>query len=392
MRLVRPPSPPDVLPVPRLWIAFVCAWLPVFVFLAWLIVQQPLHAVRLAASLVGLLAFTALFVWLTLRAALAAGDLMPSAEHKVAVRRRLLTLAVMTGLVLVLVGLVPELGMWWLIMHVIVAAGLSLPVRLAAPACALLVGLAIGLAWLVTGEFDAELLTQVAFAAGAIAVRQLTLSVEQLRLAREELAGLAVAEERLRFARDLHDLIGHSLSTIVLKSELATRLLPTTPERTAAELHDIEVTARDALRQVREAVAGYRQPTLRGELAAAREVLAAAGIALRIDASADGLPGQVDTLLAWAVREGVTNAIRHSRAPTCRISVRVESDVAWLEVSDDGRGGQSAGLDGHAAQRGHGLAGLAERAAAHDGCLRAGPLATGGFQLTMTVPLETARA
>src|SRR4029453_17014353 len=124
----------------------------------------------------------------------------------------------------------------------------------------------------------------------------------------------AVNEERLRFARDLHDLLGHSLSTIVLKSELAGRLVARAPGRAAAEIADVERTARDALQQGRAGVGGYRGPSLVSDRAAARELLAAADIDARIDPSPTALPPAADGLLGWAVREGVMNGVRHSRA------------------------------------------------------------------------------
>ena len=171
----------------------------------------------------------------------------------------------------------------WLVFffHTAAAAGLVLPRREAYAAVAALavaaaaVGSRADLAFigLPTGAVG---LWATAFA-GQVA------AVAQLRAAREELARRAVAEERLRFARDLHDLLGHSLSLITLKSELAGRLLPAAPERAATEVREVEQVARRALREVREAVAGYRQPTLGEELIGARELLAAAGIACRID-------------------------------------------------------------------------------------------------------------
>jgi two-component system sensor histidine kinase DesK len=326
----------------------------------------------------------ALFLWLSLRDALASGDLAPLPDHAATIRRRLLLLLAMTCLVLVLVVLAPALGMWWLVMYLVVSAGLSLPSLLAAESIVALVAFAMACAYATTGELDVTLLTLAAFGAGATAVRQLTISLGQLRVAREELARLAVAEQRLRFARDLHDLLGHSLSMIVLKSELAGRLLPQAPQRAEAEVRDIEVSARSALRQVREAVAGYRQPTLRSELAAAREVLAAAGIAAHVEDGAPPLPAAVDTLLAWAVREGVTNVVRHSRARTCAIRVAADGAIAQVEITDDGGGVDQAVCGGS------GLAGLAERAAARHGCMRAGPPLRGlGFQLLVEAPLAS---
>lgn len=126
-------------------------------------------------------------------------------------------------------------------------------------------------------------------------------TARDLRVARGELARLAVAEERLRFARDLHDLLGHSLSLIALKSELAGQLAGQAPDRAVAEMRDVESVARTALREVREAVAGYRQPTLASELAAAVEILAAAGISFSWEGDSGNLPPRIEAALAWPV-------------------------------------------------------------------------------------------
>ena len=203
----------------------------------------------------------------------------------------------------------------------------------------------------------------------------------QLRQAREEVGRLAVAEERLRFARDLHDLLGHSLSVIVLKSELAGRLGDADPERAANEIRDVERVAREALREVREAVAGYRQLGLSQELESARATLGAAGIETRLQALAGGLPTPVDSTLAWALREGVTNVIRHSRAAHAEIRVVRGDDHVDLELLDDGVGCE--GCD-----QGNGLRGLRERVSARDGTLIAGPRPEGGFRLAVSLPLR----
>ena len=209
-----------------------------------------------------------------------------------------------------------------------------------------------------------------------------------LRAAREELARLAVAEERLRFARDLHDLLGHSLSLITLKSELAGQLAAVAPERAAHEMRDVERVAREALREVREAVTGYRQPTLAAELASARAVLAAAAIACDVEETAGTLPAPIDAVLAWAVREGVTNIVRHSRARRARIRITRVAETALAEISDDGRGAGPDTLDG---TPGSGLAGLSERVAAQGGSLEAGALPSGGFRVRAFVPLSLER-
>jgi two-component system, NarL family, sensor histidine kinase DesK len=146
--------------------------------------------------------------------------------------------------------------------------------------------------------------------------------VSVLRRTRADLARVAVAEERLRIARDMHDLLGHSLSLITLKAELASRVIGTDPGRAAGEIADLESVARKSLSDVRAAVAGYRNPDLAGELVSARQLLDSAGIVSRISApDSAGLPREVDATLAWAVREGTTNVVRHSRATRVDISV-----------------------------------------------------------------------
>ncbi|MCU4186959.1 hypothetical protein K6U06_21515 [Acidiferrimicrobium sp. IK] len=221
-----------------------------------------------------------------------------------------------------------------------------------------------------------------------------------LRAATADQARTAVAEERLRFARDLHDLLGHSLSLIALKSEVASRLLPGDPRRAAAEVADIEAVARQALREVREAVGGYRRATVAVELAAASATLRAAGIRLDVDdGPPDGLAADVEAAVAWAIREGVTNVVRHSGARSCRVAFRriaVPRSVA-VEVTDDGgpgsfRASGASGTDPGSFCPGNGLHGLAERAALGGGHLEAGPLPGGGFRLELTVPLSASPA
>jgi two-component system sensor histidine kinase DesK len=220
----------------------------------------------------------------------------------------------------------------------------------------------------------------------------------ELRAEREDLVRVAaVAEERLRIARDLHDLLGHSLSLVVLKSELAGRLVHVAPERAAAEIGDVETVARKALEEVREAITGYRQPSLARELAGAREMLAAAGIELLFagaEPPAGGLPQPAEAILGWAVREGVTNVIRHSRARHCSMSLSRTPTHMYVEVSDDGRASPSsaaASMTGasDSGSTGNGLRGLAERVTAAGGTFEAGPRAGGGFRLAVSIPLVT---
>jgi two-component system sensor histidine kinase DesK len=215
----------------------------------------------------------------------------------------------------------------------------------------------------------------------------------ELTEARAELARLAVAEERTRFARDLHDLLGHTLSVIALKAELAGRLLPGDPDRAAAEIGDVEGVARRALSDVREAVSGYRQPTLDGELAGARMALSAAGIEAVITRPSVTLDPTVEAVLAWAVREGATNVIRHSTAKRCSLLVTAGLGEAGVEVLDDGASSdgdalsRGSGMNGAGgADGGNGLAGLRERVGALHGSMSAGPRAGGGYRLAVNLP------
>src|SRR5215831_18296989 len=222
----------------------------------------------------------------------------------------------------------------------------------------------------------------------------------KLNEARAELARTAVAEERLRISRDLHDLLGHSLSLITLKSELAGRMIESDPQRAAREIAELETVARRSLAEVRQAVTGYRQPGLAAELTAARRMLAAAGIDCRVDAPVSyDLPPEVDALLAWTVREAGTNVVRHSGARHARITVTVTGASASAELTDDGagppagRGTPADGISEPAAATGTagtGLAGLAERAGRLGGTMLAGAGRNGGFRVRVTVPLATA--
>lgn len=247
----------------------------------------------------------------------------------------------------------------------------------------ILTGYLLGLGWLDIGRGILYIVVV------GLVINGLTKSLmtwRELRLAREEIARLAITAERLRIARDLHDLLGHNLSLITLKSELAGRLLNAAPERAAAEIKDIEQVARTTLQEVREAVASYRQPTLANELHAAQEILAAAGVTYHYDGderAIDALPPTIEAVLAWAVREGVTNVVKHSRAHECRIHMMREAQVIGVEVIDDGQAVIDASSDSSS-----GLRGLRERVAALGGAFEAGPRAAGGFHLVAIVPVS----
>jgi two-component system sensor histidine kinase DesK len=182
----------------------------------------------------------------------------------------------------------------------------------------------------------------------------------ELAAARAEVARLAAENERSRIARDLHDLLGHSLTTITVKSGLARRLADRDEAaRAASEIAEVEALSRRTLAEVRAAVSGYRDVTLAGELASAREVLRAAGIEAELPGAVDIVDADAAEPFGWVVREGVTNVVRHSRATRCVITL----GPRWIEIVDDGRGG--------AAGAGNGLAGLKERLAAVGGTLEA---------------------
>jgi two-component system, NarL family, sensor histidine kinase DesK len=268
---------------------------------------------------------------------------------------------------------------------VAVMAGAAFRWRVAVPLIAL-VALTGGVLDVIRGvsalQASGEVLNDAIVGLAAVAGRLLLDANRQLSLAREQIARLAVGEERLRFARDLHDLIGHSLSVIALKSELAGRLIKNTPGLAAHEVEDIEKVARDALREVREAVAGYRQPTLAAELAGAHEALTAAGIEDHVEQDHAPLPPAVESVLAWTVREGVTNVMRHSQAKRCAIRIMNRDGRATVEVVDDGRGGTP--------KEGSGLHGLRERVLERGGTLTAEPLPHEGFRLTVALPLAQA--
>lgn len=207
--------------------------------------------------------------------------------------------------------------------------------------------------------------------------RQVILSNAELRAARDEIGTLAVAEERARMARDLHDVLGHSLTTITVKAGLARRILESSGDRDQAigELRDLEHLSRTALSEVRATVSGYRKASLPAELVGARAALQAAEITADLPHAVDNVPAELQEPFAYVLREGVTNVIRHSNARRCEVRL----GDSWIEVRDDGTSTEpSTGA-------GHGLAGLAERLTKIGGSLAAGPGPSGGFVVRAAV-------
>ena len=270
-----------------------------------------------------------------------------------------------------------------LYVYVVAAAGLVLRAR-AAAAVVLVTAAGVAIGLLATGTTASEMasliLTILAIGAMMAAFGRQVHANRQLREAREELTRLAVADERLRIARDLHDLLGHTLSVIALKSELAQKLVARDPDRAAAELGEVQEVTRRALAEVREAVHAYRQLALDDALNGARTALAAAGIECRLDETELEVSEDVEAVLAWAVREATTNVVRHSGARNCAIRIHARDGAVAVEVEDDGAGPAPG-------RAGSGLAGLAERAARVRGSLETGARPEGGFRLRLTVPL-----
>lgn len=235
--------------------------------------------------------------------------------------------------VLVMAGLVGAVALMFVISPV------PFPFRLVTFAPALIVTIVVGAASIVDAERGR--------------------AHRRLLLADEEIERLAALAERARIARDLHDLLGHTLSVIVVKAELAGKLLALDAERAAPEVADIERIGREALIEVRTAVTGYRTSGLEAELAGARRALGAAQVDVEIEADVPALPAELESALALAVRESVTNIVRHAHAQHAGITVGVAGDEVVLVVSDDGGGAR--------APEGSGLTGMRERISALDG-------------------------
>lgn len=202
----------------------------------------------------------------------------------------------------------------------------------------------------------------------------------RLRLAHDEIEHMAKLAERERIARDLHDLLGHTLSLVILKSELASKLAERDPERSREEIRDVERIAREALAEVRAAVSGYRTSGLEAEVQRAKNTLATAGVRLDTEGTSRKLPPAQEAVLCLALREAVTNIVRHSGARNARLSIDSNASSCTLAISDDGRGGN--------APFGSGLSGMRERVDLLGGTLtRTG---SSGTTLTVTLPIANA--
>jgi two-component system sensor histidine kinase DesK len=235
------------------------------------------------------------------------------------------------------------------------------------------------------GIIDVSYITVSTLLTGLIVygLRRLASLLLEVHAARGELAQMAVTRERLRVARDLHDLLGYSLSAITLKIELAHRLLPSHPHRAQGEVADTLDIARQALADVRLVASGYRDMSLSAEARSAQSVLAAADIDIRIDISCGPLPTDIDTIMATVLREAVTNVLRHSKAMRCVIEAVGEKDTVRLTVRNDGVQSISA----RPLSNGSGLGNLANRLGSIGGHMSAGLREDGWFHATAVAPI-----
>lgn len=332
------------------------------------------HGLARDVALVSLIAFGALYV-----ASFVFGRHVRRGEARISTWQ---AIAILGGLLALGLATIPAAGRSWMatLVYVAAAAMFLLPLRPALLVVAAVVAIPL-LSPLVVPSWESE--TSVAFAVLLAAfaiygVSRLATRNAELLAAQAEIRRLAVAEERARAARDLHDILGHSLTVIAVKAELAGRLLEIDPGRAAGEVSDLERLAREALSDVRQTVGAYRELSLAAELASARSALAAAGIEAELPGVDDEVPAANRELFGWAVREGVTNVVRHSGARRCVIRVGADR----VEVADDGRGPvETAGVTGH------GLRGLRERADQVGGQLTVGRSEGGkGFLLRVSVP------
>lgn len=366
-----------------LWLIWVI-WLPFFVPAVLELLQSHPTLSHLVISLTGATTFFAIYLWASLRNA---HNLLAASQPENEIISTWLPIVALTLLSMILVrdnG--PDWGDLFIFTCAYIAGRLpTVRALLAIAALTLLIiayGRLGGVSWSALGQ---ACIFVVAVGIVTVSLVRAITASRELRLAREEITRLAVQTERTRIARDLHDLLGHNLSLIALKSELAGQLLKVAPERAATEIGDVEKTARATLQEVREAVASYRQPTLASELHAAEEILAAAGITYRREDDErmmNMLPPAIGAALSWAVREGVTNVIKHSRARRCVIRITRDKRTASIEITDDGTAAGSVVSSG-----GNGLRGLSERVAGLGGQIEAGPHISGGFRLAVSIPI-----
>jgi len=218
--------------------------------------------------------------------------------------------------------------------------------------------------------------------AGNIFFAQRNRATDKLRIANAEIEHLAKVAERERIARDLHDVLGHTLSVIILKSELAGKLIDIDPERAKLEIADVEQTSRAALSEVRSTIRGYRAHSLEAEIKQAKATLQTAGVSLKSENIHVPLTPVQESVVALVVREALTNVVRHAEARNCELRLTPNNGNCLLEIHDDGRGGNQI--------EGNGLRGMRERIEALGGTLVRETRA--GTRLLIQFPLSPAKA
>ena len=374
----------------QLWRLYQHAWLVCLVFPRVALFHEPISLGHLILGLLALIGFATGYTWLMWSHPV-------SQEARTRVRSRFSFVLFGTlGAVALVFSLTDGPAWLWLLIGVSAIAGILLPMRRAFAVIVLLMlfpllltivrhGGTTGVDW---WWLIAFVLLVRGIGLDMIGVARMGSAIRELHTARRELARLAVIEERERLSRDLHDLLGQTLSMITLKSELAGCLVKEEPERCAQELAEIECVSRQMLHEVRKTVAGYRQPTLANELDGARQLLEAAGVEYMVEQTIGDLLPALDTILAWTIREGVTNVIRHSRARQCLIQLVRNQGMAEAMILNDGDQRDTR------ASQGNGLSGLRERVAALGGTMEAGTLDVSGkeqFRLWIAMPLQDRR-
>jgi len=376
----------------HLWRLYQHFWLVCLLFPLVQLVRHPTPLVQMLTGMGALAFFAGSYTWLMWRHPIERDVLGHSR-----VPLQLVLWMVLAALALVL-SLTYGLSFLWLFIGVSAITGVLLPLRSAFIVVSLLMFFPPVLSVVLSGGISgvdwsatiALMLLVRALGVDMLGLVRLSSAVRELHTTRKALARLKVEEERQRLSRDLHDVLGQTLSVITLKSELARLLIAEDQERCAHELSEIERVARTSLRDVREAVAGYRQPRLESELEGVRQVLEAAGIEVQIDALGEALAPTVESALAWTVRESVTNVIRHSRAQHCLIRLTQQNGTVRGEVLNDG--GQRERVESMT-RRGLGLAGLQERVSALGGQMEAGPCTLSGkasFRVCVELPMKPA--